>query len=129
MHTREQVIDMAMALPGAASDMPFEGDFDSTVLRHSGSRKWFGLLMKVRRDRVGLEGDGLAEVLNLKCDPLVSYGMRQAYPDIVPAYHMNRQLWISVRLEGGVPDEVLRTLIRMSYDLTRGKSPARKPTK
>ena len=28
-----------------------------------------------------------------------------------------------------VPDDVLETLIRMSYDLTRGKSPARKPKK
>ena len=118
MLTRRQVLDAALALPGTASDMPFDGDFDSTVLRHAATGKWFGLLMKAPRAKVGLDGPGSADVLNLKCDPLVSYGMMREYPDIVPAYHMNKQLWITVRLEGAVPEAVLRVLIRMSYDLT-----------
>ena len=118
MLTRQQVLDIALALPGTASDMPFDGDFDSTVLRHAATGKWFGLLMKAPRAKVGLDGPGSADVLNLKCDPLVSYGMMREYPDIVPAYHMNKQLWITVRLEGAVPEAVLRVLIRMSYDLT-----------
>ena len=118
MLTRQQVLDIALALPGTASDMPFDGDFDSTVLRHAATGKWFGLLMKAPRAKVGLDGPGSADVLNLKCDPLVSYGMMREYPDIVPAYHMNKQLWITVRLEGAVPEAMLRVLIRMSYDLT-----------
>ena len=121
MTTRERVLELAMALPGATSDKPFEEDFDSTVLRHGGTGKWFGLLMKVPRCKVGLEGDDAAEILNLKCDPLVSYGLRQVYPDILPAWHMNKQLWISVRLEGSLPEETLEMLIRMSYDLTAPK--------
>ncbi len=121
MITRQQVLDMALALPGATSDMPFEEDFDSTVLRHGPGGKWFGLLMKVPREKVGLEGAGKAEILNLKCDPLVSFGLRQGNADILPAWHMNKQLWISVRLEGDVPPDTLRTLLRMSYDLTDKK--------
>ena len=121
MHTRQQVLDMALALPGATSDMPFNEDFDSTVLRHGDTGKWFGLLMKVPRGKVGLGGEGMAEILNLKCDPLVSFGLRQVHPDILPAWHMNKQLWISVRLAGRVPDELLQALIRMSYDLTARK--------
>ena len=120
MHTRQQVLDMALALPGATYDMPFNEDFDTTVLRHGDTGKWFGLLMKVPQGRVGLCGEGMAEILNLKCDPLVSFGLRQVHPDILPAWHMNKQLWITVRLEGAVPDDVLRTLLRMSYDLTAG---------
>lgn len=118
MITRQRVLDMALALPGAASDMPFDEDFDTTVLRHGPGGKWFGLLMKVPRDRVGLDGAGTAEILNLKCDPLIGFGLRQSYADILPAWHMNKQHWISVRLEGEVPEETLETLIRMSYDLT-----------
>ena len=123
MLTRSQVMDMALALPGAIADQPFEGDFDSTVLRHAATGKWFGILMKAPRDKVGLDGPGGTEVLNLKCDPLVSFGMFRQYPDILPAYHMNKQLWITVRLEGDVPAETLRLLIRMSYDLTDRKPP------
>ncbi len=121
MIERDRVLEMAMELPGATSDMPFEEDFDSTVLRHGPGGKWFGLVMKAPRGKVGLSGDGSAEILNLKCDPLVSFGLREAYPDILPAWHMNKQLWVSVRLEGSVPEDVLRTMIRMSYDLTRPK--------
>ena len=121
MYTREQVIDMALELPGSAADTPFEGDGYSTVLRHGDTGKWFGLVMKGPRSRVGLSGEGTAVLLNLKCDPLVSYGLMQEYSDIVPAYHMNQQLWITVRLEGDVPRDILEMLIRMSYDLTAGK--------
>ena len=116
--TRQRILDLALALPGASSDMPFEGDFDSTVLRHRDSGKWFGLLMKAPRDRIGLDGEGMADILNLKCDPLLSYGLRQIHPDLVPAWHMNKQHWITVRLEGDLPEEVLASLIQMSYDLT-----------
>lgn len=126
MIDRQRVLEMALALPGAVSDQPFNEDFDSTVLRHGATGKWFGIVMKAPREKVGLAGPGMAEILNLKCDPLVSYGMRQEYPDILPAWHMNKQLWITVRLEGGVPEETLALLIRMSYDLTAKKPRGRK---
>ena len=126
MVERQRVIDMALALPGTASDMPFEEDFDSTVLRHADTGKWFGLVMKAPCRQVGLDREGRAEVLNLKCDPLVSFGLFREYPDIVPAYHMNKHLWITVRLEGDVPEETLKLLIRMSYDLTAKKPPRRR---
>ena len=118
MIDRQSVLDIALALPGATADMPFEEDFDSTVLRHGPGGRWFGLIMKAPRQRLGLDGEGVTDILNLKCDPLVSYGLRQTFPDILPAWHMNKQLWISVRLDGDVPEDTLRMLIGMSYDLT-----------
>ena len=127
MYTREQIIDMALQLPGSAADAPFEGDEYSTVLRHGDTGKWFGLVFRAPRDRVGLAGPGQAVILNLKCDPMLSYALRQEYPDILPAYHMNKQLWISVRLEGGLPRETLEMLMRMSFDLTDKKGVRRKP--
>ena len=120
MLTRQQILDMALELPGATADQPFEEDFDSTVLRHGATRKWFGILLKAPRQKVGLNGDGTADILNLKCDPLLSYGLRQTCKDILPAWHMNKQLWITLRLEGDIPEELARQLLRMSYDLTSG---------
>ena len=126
MYTREEIIAMALELPGSAADTPFEGDDISTVLRHGDTGKWFGLVFRAPRNRVGLTGEGWADILNLKCDPLVSYGLMQEYPDILPAWHMNKQLWITVRLEGDVPRETVELLMRMSFDLTSKKRrPAR----
>ena len=124
MIARQRVLDMALALPGSAADMPFEGDFDTTVLRHGASGKWFGLVMRVPGNRVGLTGDAPTEILNLKCDPLVSYGFKQQYPDVRAAYHMNKTHWITLRLAGDVPEDVVQMLIEMSYQLTRQKMPS-----
>jgi len=51
----------------------------------------------------------------------VIYGLMREFPDILPAYHMNKQLWITVRLEGSVPRETLELLLKMSFDLTNKK--------
>ena len=48
----------------------------------------------------------------------MSYGLKQQYPDILPAYHMNKTHWITLRLEGDVPGDVVQMLIEMSYRLT-----------
>lgn len=32
---------------------------------------------------------------------------------------MNKENWISILLDGSVPEDVIKNLINMSYDLTR----------
>lgn len=121
MFSRQQISDMALELPGACDDTPFASDPSIIVFRHGSSGKWFGILLKAPGRAVGLAIDEPVDVLNLKCDPLVAYGMMASHPDIVPAYHMNKQHWISLRLGGDVPEDVARMLMRMSFDLTHRK--------
>ncbi len=37
----------------------------------------------------------------------------------LPAYHMNKERWITIRLDGSVPEEEIKNLIDMSYHLTK----------
>lgn len=60
---------------------------------------------------------GGRELLTLKCEPILSELMRREYADICPGFYMNKQNWISVFLDGGVPDGVLRDLCGRSYRL------------
>lgn len=120
--TRDRVLEFARSLPAAGTDCPFEEDFETTVLRHTDTGKWFGVLLQAPCCKVGLNGDGTAEVLNLKCDPLWSDVLFQNYRGIVPAYHMNKHHWISVVLTSDVPWEELEQCICMSYELTAKKS-------
>ena len=115
---KEQIIEYALSLPGGSSDCPFEEDFDTTVLRHKGNGKWFGLLMKTRANRFFPDKEGEIEVLNLKIDPEEGIVYREMFGDIRPAYHMNKRMWISVLLTGEVPFEVICRLILKSYTLT-----------
>lgn len=59
------------------------------VFWHSNNQKWFALIMDIPRSRLGLPGDELLDVVNLKCDPLL-IGSLRSEPGFFPAYHMNK---------------------------------------
>ena len=40
---------------------------------------------------------------------------------IYPAYHMNKNYWISVALDGTAPDDTVKMLLDMSFDATMPK--------
>lgn len=101
-------------------DHPWERYPDNTVYRHRGSRKWFALVMKVPRDKLGLPGDGKIDVVNVKCDP-ITIGSMRTEPGIYPAYHMNKESWLTVALDGSAGDETVRLLLDMSFELTAPK--------
>lgn len=98
------------------TDHPWARYPDYVVFRHTGNRKWFALLMCIPREKLGLPGGGLLDVLNVKCDPLLTGSFREM-PGVYPAYHMNKGSWLSVSLEEA-GDETLKLLLNMSYDLT-----------
>ena len=103
----------------------WEGDFDTAVFRHNDNKKWFGIFMKVKCSTLGIEGEGTADVLNVKCDPLLVDLLVQKQ-GFLRAYHMNKRLWISI-----IPDRVedireVYGLIEQSFKLTDKKS-ANKP--
>ena len=66
----------------------------------------------------GLAGNQIIDILNVKSDPLLIGSLRskQGY---FPAYHMNKEKWVSIALDGSVPDDEIKNLLDMSYKLTR----------
>lgn len=62
----------------------------------------------------GIEG---FESINLKVDPERGLELRERYPAVQPGYHMNKKHWITVVMDGSIPDKLLRQWIDHSYDL------------
>ena len=62
-------------------------------------------------------------LINLKCDPRLSAGFRESYPEILPGFYMDKRTWIAVPLDGGIPEEVLLELCGLSYKLVVEKLP------
>ena len=85
------------------------------VFRHPLSRRWYASIMHVPRSRLRLEGDETVAVLDLKCSPLM-VGSLMSEQGFLPAYHMNKSSWISILLDGSVPDEKIIPLLELSYD-------------
>lgn len=87
------------------------------VLRHADNRKWYALLMDVPGEKLGLSGQGIFDVLEVKCDPLLAGSLRME-AGILPAYHMHRDNWITILLDGTVDFNQLQFLLDQSYMLT-----------
>ena len=87
------------------------------VLRHPENQKWYALLLCVPREKAGLTGDGMIDLMDVKCDPVLAGSLR-AHPGILPGYHMNKAGWISLCLDGSVETELLFPLLDPSYLLT-----------
>ena len=60
------------------------------------------------------------DVVDLKCDPILIGSLRKE-AGYFPAYHMSKASWITVALDGSVPDEQIKMLLDMSYDATARK--------
>lgn len=116
---RENIINYALTLKGAKADKPFTDDFDTTVLRHADTGKWFGLIMNVSGNKVGLSPDIKVDVMNVKCKPEDTFTARELSSSIIPAYHMNKKHWISIILNGTVELELSEALLENSYELTK----------
>ena len=91
----------------------------NAVFRCQGNGKWFAVLIKdVKKRSLPIDGDGTVDVLNLKRDPRMSV---VDHVGVFPAYHMNKEHWISVLLDGSVPMEQIQSLIAFSYELVSRK--------
>jgi predicted DNA-binding protein (MmcQ/YjbR family) len=55
--------------------------------------------------------------ISLKCDPEDAQALRAQYPAITGAYHMNKEHWNGVCLDGSLPRELVFEMIDHSYDL------------
>ena len=118
---KEKILEYAKKTYKTTPDAPFSTAPAYLVLRHGDTRKWYALFMDVPRDRLGLEGGGSADILNVKCDPLLSGSLRMN-KGFLPAYHMHRENWLTILLDGTVKAEDIYPLLDMSYELTRKKT-------
>jgi predicted DNA-binding protein (MmcQ/YjbR family) len=57
------------------------------------------------------------ESINLKVDPEEGQELREKYESVQPGYHMNKKHWITVKIDGLIPDKVLLKWLDNSYQL------------
>lgn len=96
-------------------------DSESAAIRHKADKKWFGIIMpSIQWRRMGVQRDGAVDVMNVKCDPVILPSLIDGR-GLLPAYHMNKQHWITIVLDGSVPMEKIIWLIDASYMLTLKK--------
>lgn len=107
-------------------DYPWKGDPESAVLRHEDNRKWYGLLMEVDRAKLGLPGQERVWAINVKTRDQMFHDMLIRQPGYFPGYHMNKEKWITIILDGTVPFDEVCGMIDASYEATASRKKQQK---
>jgi predicted DNA-binding protein (MmcQ/YjbR family) len=104
----DEILDHCLKKKGVEESFPF--DANTLVLKVFG--KMF-LLTDIENPAS----------LNLKCDPEKAIELREKYDSVLPGYHMNKQHWNTVMLNGTFSRNELFDWIDHSYDLVFNSLP------
>lgn len=115
---REEIFEYVKKQYGTIPEFLWSSSPDSAVLRHHNG-KWYAVIMNVERSKLGLDGDDTVEIMDVKCDPEMTGMIIQTY-GFLPGYHMNKQHWITILLDGTVGESKILDFLDMSYDLIDG---------
>ncbi len=118
--TRQELTDYIFDAFSVDSDYPFPRDDVTCVFCHTDNRKWFGIMMKIPYRTLGMNRDGETDIVNIKCDPVLMGSLR-GKPGFRPAYHMNKDKWITILLDGSAGREEITALVDMSFRMTETK--------
>ncbi len=119
---RKKIIDYIKKEYKAEPEHLWRSYPDYIVFRHSDNSKWFGIIMDVSRDKLGLDGDGRVDILDVKVDDPFLRDTLIQQPGYLPAYHMNKGKWITVLLDGTVSFEEICLMVDEGYMATASKA-------
>lgn len=102
--TREEVLKYGLSFPLTYREAPFH-DPNWQLVRVKGSKKVF--LWTYERD-------GYLN-LNVKVDPEWRDFFRNAYESVIPGYHLNKEHWNTIIIDGTIPDGEIKKMIEESY--------------
>ena len=101
---------LCLGFPGSVEAVPFGPE--TSVFKVAG--KMFALSpLSARPLRV-----------SLKCEPLLAERLRAAHPAVLPGYHLNKEHWNTLLVDGSLPEQMIRDMIEDSYDLVVSGLPA-----
>lgn len=87
------------------------------TFKHLENSKWFALVADIGYEKLKIPKPGQVDFINLKNDPDLITSLRRE-PGILPAYHMNKEHWLTVLLDGSVEPGLLKALIKTSFEMT-----------
>ncbi len=117
---REDITKYILETYHIEKEYPWKSYPNYAVFRHPENRKWFAVIMDLSRTQLGLQGDEILDAVNLKCDPVL-IGTLIGESGCFPAYHMNKENWITLALDGSVSEKRIRQILDMSFELTAPK--------
>jgi predicted DNA-binding protein (MmcQ/YjbR family) len=98
----EEFREYCVSKPGVSESFPFDQNT---------------LVFKVGGKMFVLVDVDIFESFNAKNAPDRNIELRELYTGITPGYHMSKVHWNTIKLDGSVPDKLIKELIDVSYQL------------
>lgn len=99
----EQIREYCLKKKGVTEEFPF--DEETLVFKVAGK-----IFLLASLEAIPLQ-------INLKCDPEKAIELREEYDTVMPGYHMNKNHWNTIIIDGTVPSHQLLEWIDESYNL------------
>lgn len=116
---RKELIEYIQQNYNAASEYLWAKYPNYAIFRHKSNSKWFATIMDVPENKLFDSGSiNKIDIINLKVRPNL-VGSLRLKKGVYPAYHMNKEYWISIQLNSEFDDGELKSLIFESYELTQ----------
>lgn len=93
----------------------------NSVFRCSHNKKWYGVILTVKKEKLDFKSKDVTCILNIKIDDPVYLNFLLKKDSYFKAYHMNKNNWISILLDGTVPLKDIKSLIDLSYNVVSEK--------
>lgn len=89
---------------------------DNAIWRRKDNQKWYGILLTIRKRKLGLDSDEAAEIIDLRLSPerMADTVDHERY---FPGWHMNKKSWYTMVLDGSVSTEEICQRIDESHRL------------
>lgn len=88
----------------------------NAVFRRQDNAKWYAALLIVPRHKLGLDGEGAVDIIDLRIRP-EELGALIDGRRYLPGYHMNKKHWLTICLDGSVPQDEIHRRIDESFVL------------
>ncbi len=87
------------------------------ILRNKINNKWYAVILTINENKLVANTDNLITIIDLRCD-------KKKINEIVDnnkifrGYHMNKNNWITIKLDGSVPTKEIIKMIDESYKIS-----------
>ena len=89
---------------------------ENAVLRRKDTQSWYAALLILSRRKLGFDSDEAVDIIDLRLPPETAADTIDG-KRYLPGYHMNKQHWFTIVLDGSVPTEEIFRRIDESYAL------------
>lgn len=89
---------------------------DTAIWRNKKNKKWYGLICTISENKIGIDSEKEVEIIDLRYQKGETVNIIDN-KKIFAGYHMNKNSWITIKMDNSVDTKKVKELIDNSYNL------------